>query len=644
MCGFVVTVGKPIEEWRLRKSLASIRHRGPDAVGLWRDDDHHVSFAHTRLSIIDLQGGIQPLTNHDSSLVAVVNGEFYGYQAIRQELVQDGYQFKTNSDSEIILGLYERYGVRALKHLRGEFALVLWDKKNRLVFAARDYFGIKPLFYRVDSDGIYFASEAKAFSGLGFPLVFDDESFYQTLALFPNPEETLFQGIKQIPPAHYLVFSSGNHAQRLQTYWDFNYPKAGEARAMSEGDAAEGVQQLFREAVSLRLKADVPVGCYLSGGIDSCAVLGMAQSLSQQPLHAFTLTFDHQDYNEAAIAEEMAKSCQAIYHPIAITQAEIADGFEDAVWHGERFLINGHAVAKYFLSRAVRDSGLKVVLTGEGSDEIFAGYAHFRQDHILYSPQWTDAQKTALLEGLKDTNKVSSGLLLSDEASLDHRAVMRQIGFVPGFIKGFGQLHNHIKELFSDEIDKRLSDRNIMVNALNYLDISGQVDGRDVVSKSLYLWSKLALPYYLLTVLGDRMEMAHSVEGRLPFLDHKLVEYVVSLPSHFKIKDMTEKYILRQAMKPFITKTIYERQKHPFLAPPASLSSHKNPMTDLIADTLRGPLLKQLPFLDHGKVIKLLDQIPLLSPQQQAGLDTLLLSLTSACLLSKRMRNLAEST
>jgi asparagine synthase (glutamine-hydrolysing) len=638
MCGFVVTIGKPMEKKQIENALLSIQHRGPDDMGVWQDTAHHVSFGHARLSIIDLQGGVQPMTNHDQSLVAVVNGEFYGYQHIREELLKDGYRFKTQSDSEIILGLYERYGVRALKYLRGEFALVLWDKKNQLIFAARDYFGIKPLFFRQDQNGIYFASEAKAFNALGFPLTFDDESFYQTICLFPRPQETIFAGVKQIPPAHYLIQSTANQSQHLQSYWDFNYPKQGMAQNISEEDATLGLREVFREAVQLRLHADVPVGCYLSGGIDSCAVLGMAQHLSRKPVQAFTLTFDHEDYDEAKEAAEMAKMVNASFYPIAITQREIADGFENAVWHSERFLINGHAVAKYLLSRAVRDAGLKVVLTGEGSDEIFGGYAHFRQDQILYSDRWSDAEKARLLEYLRENNKVSGGLLLGSHESNDNQAAVNQIGFLPGFMRSFGQHSAHLEKLFTDDMTHQFGTRNIMLSPLNYLDISGQVDGRDVVSKSLYLWSKLVLPYYLLTVLGDRMEMAHSVEGRLPFLDHKLVEYVVSLPSHFKIKDVTEKYILRQAAKPFITKTIFERQKHPFLAPSASLSQKNNAMSMLINDTLRGQSLKEMPYIDQSKVVKLLDILPGLPTAQQAGLDTTLLSLLSACLLHKRMQ------
>ncbi|HXW52927.1 MAG TPA: asparagine synthetase B, partial [Myxococcota bacterium] len=226
MCGFVVSVGKSIDRASMHQALSSIRYRGPDETGIWDNPRHNVCFGHVRLNIIDLKTGHQPITNHDESLVAVVNGEFYGYQAIRESLAKDGYRFKTASDSEIILGLYERHGVRALQFLRGEFAFVLWDEKNRLVFAARDYFGVKPLFYLEEKDAIYFASEAKAFKALDLPLSFGEENFFQALCLIPHPEETIFSGIKQIPPANYLIKSTLSHSGKVQAYWDFNYPKA----------------------------------------------------------------------------------------------------------------------------------------------------------------------------------------------------------------------------------------------------------------------------------------------------------------------------------------------------------------------------------------------------------------------------------
>jgi asparagine synthase (glutamine-hydrolysing) len=633
MCGFVVVCQEKIEKNSMEAALKSLKHRGPDEMSVWQNDKKDITFGHTRLSIIDLAGGLQPLTNHDQSLVAVVNGEFYDYQKIYQELKNDGYKFKSSSDSEILLGLYERYGTQCLKFLRGEFAFVLYDHKNRLVFSARDRFGIKPLFYMQNKKAIYFASEAKAFKALGVRLSFDEDNFFQTMSMFPLPSGSLFSGVEQIPPAHSLVKSEFGTTVHKQSYWDFNYPKAPNDKK-DDGDVIAGLHDIFKESVNLRLKADVDVGCYLSGGLDSCAVLGFAQSMSKKPVQSFTLTFDGEDYNERDQAEEMARFCGAEFNPIAISQADIADGFEDTVWHAERPIINGHAVAKYLLSKAVNKLGLKVVLTGEGSDEIFGGYAHFRQDAIASDFKFSESEKEKLFGDLEKSNRVSSGLLLSGKAETVNRLVEAQVGFMPHWMRGFFAHSSILQEIFSDDFKNQYSGRNPQSYVLNFLDIAGQVQNRDPLSASLYLWSRTMLPYYLLTVLGDRMEMAHSIEGRLPFLDHKVVEYVVGMPNHLKINGLTEKYGLREASKPYITKTIYERQKHPFIAPPALMDKDRA-MATLIEDTLRGQELSKISFLDQRKVIAMLDNFKSFSDAEKAKCDFVFMAITSACLIQK---------
>lgn len=638
MCGFVAVIGRSCEKSTIAKALGSIRHRGPDEYEVWQSKNQQVSFGHTRLSIIDIATGKQPLTNADESLIAVVNGEFYDYQGIRRDLEDDGYKFKTLSDSEIILGLYERYGTHCLKYLRGEFAFVLYDVKNRLVFAARDYFGVKPLFYVVRDHAIYFASEAKAFKELGLPLIIDEESFVQTLNFFALPNASLFSNVYQVEPAHFLIKSEFSPQPRLQSYWDFNYPKSDEpSQEMNEEASILGFREILKQSIGLRLKADVPVACYLSGGLDSCSILGIAQHLSPTPITSFTLTFEHADYDEAKQAQEMAAFVGSPFNPISISQDDIAHSMEDAVWHAERFIINGHGVAKYLLSKAVNKAGFKVVLTGEGSDEIFGGYAHFRQDQILFNQQISDNEKENLMAHLKKTNKVSTGIAIASERDLDQRSIAGQLGFVPSWIRGLSMNKHAILEILAKDTLQKYASRDFAPMALNMLDIANQSDGRDLLHRSLYLWSRLILPHYLLTVLGDRMEMAHSVEGRVPFLDHQLVDYVVKMPTQVKIKGLIEKYALREAAKPFITKTIYERQKHPFLAPPAFVAAKKNAMAQLIDDTLRGSALRNISFIDHNKVINILDMYENFSDEDKARYDLLFMSLTSACMIQKRL-------
>lgn len=636
MCGILAVIGQRTEKEALKSALKNIWHRGPDEQGIWQNEDCTISLGHARLSIIDLEGGKQPLSNADQSLVAVVNGEFYDYQNIRGDLEKAGYNFKTRSDSEILLALYERYGTSALKYLRGEFAFVLWDKKNRLVFAARDYFGIKPLFYTVYDKAIYFASEIKAFKSLNIPIYFDEESFIQTLNSFPQPDSSLFANIYQIEPAHFLIKSLYGEKERLQPYWDFNYPKESDIEPVfNEEQLILGFREILKESVNLRLKADVPVACYLSGGLDSCSLLGIAQKLSKKPVESFTLTFEHADYDEYAQAREMAAFAGSPFHSIHISQDDIASSMEDAVWHAERFMLNGHGVAKFLLSDAVQKAGFKVVLTGEGSDEIFGGYAHFRQDMIANNKKLSEAEKSTLMEELMNTNKVSNGFLFTRE-DYKEDAINGLLGYMPVWTRSYSKNRPKILDILSPEAFEKFSTRNFATHVFNLLKLAQQVEGREVLARSLYLWSRVFLPYYLLTVLGDRMEMAHSIEARLPFLDHRLVEYVVKMPSQLKIKGMTEKYALREAAKPFITETIYKRQKHPFLAPPAFLAEKDNAMAQLIQDTLRGSYLQKIPFLDRNKIVSILDKYPSFSYDEKNQYEPLIMSLTSACMLQKR--------
>ena len=317
----------------------------------------------------------------------MANGEFYDFERIRCELEREGHAFRTRSDSEIALHLFEDRGARALHSLRGEFAFAIWDERDGQLFAARDRFGIKPLYYTVHDGTFYLASEVKALADLGVPLRWDRETLYDMHFVSHPPDRTLFAGVYQLPPASYLL--TDGEQVRVIPYWDWDYPTAQETQ--SDGDGREWVRRLERsleEAVRLRLRADVPVACYLSGGIDSCAVLGFASRLSSKPLRAYTLSFDHADYDEEALAREQAARSGAEFCRIDIRADQLADHFSDAIYHAERPFANAHAVAKYLLSGAVRDSGIKVVLTGEGSDEIFAGYPHFRRDLVLYGKQW----------------------------------------------------------------------------------------------------------------------------------------------------------------------------------------------------------------------------------------------------------------
>jgi asparagine synthase (glutamine-hydrolysing) len=590
------------------------------------------------LSIIDLSGGDQPIASEDESLRIVVNGEFYDFERIRRELETRGHRFRTKSDSEIALHLYEDLGVHGLTQLRGEFAFALWDANHQTLFAARDRFGIKPLFYAWHNDTLYLASEAKALFAAGVPARWDHESFYHHATGPALADRTLFAGVHQVPPGHYLLATPNSF--RLLRYWDFDYPTAAElaARPRDERACVEQFRAALDEAVRLRMRADVPVGCYLSGGLDSCAVLGLAARHARELIHAFTLTFDQSAYDEGRIAEEMAAHVGAKFYPVPIKQADLADHFADAIWHAETLFYNGHGIAKFLLSRGVRDAGYRVVYTGEGSDEILGGYAHFRRDMLLYSTEGQDpAEVKRLLAELEAANPVSRGLLLPDGESLPLDGVRRVLGFVPTWFEIGATMAAKRLSLLADEFKTAFAGWNSALFFLNQFDVPGQLAGRDPLNQSLYLWSRSALCNYILVLLGDRMEMAHSIEGRLPFLDHHVVESLREMPVALKIRGMTEKYLLREAALDVLTDTVYRRQKHPFLSPPVTTLPGER-FHQMLQDTLRGRALAALPFFDQRKVVALLDRLPAMTDGERTAWDPLLMAVLSACVLQERFR------
>ena len=639
MCGIVGVFSRrsPISPGLIERATESLYHRGPDGQRHWIGFGGRVALGHARLSIIDLTTGDQPIASEDGRTRIIVNGEFYGYESIQKELEQASHRLRTRSDSEIALHLYEDFGTQCLHRLRGEFALVLWDERNRTMFAARDRFGIKPLFYAFHNETLYLASEVKALFAAGVPRRWDSESVSQSVEFGGHPVRTLFEGVLQVPPGHYLI-ATEKHIE-LSRYWDFDYPRAdrsGTHRSMA--DYVAEFRCALEEAVRIRLHADVPVGCYLSGGLDSCAVLGLAAKHRSDPIRAFTLSFDRAEYDEEKEAREMAGKAGAEFFPIAIKQDDLADHFADAILQSETFCFNAHGVAKYLLSRAVRDAGYKVVLTGEGSDEILGGYAHFRRDMLLYNNEGEDPSEVAkLLDDLERLNPVSRGLLLPDGEAKPLDNVKRVLGFVPSWIETFSARSAKMQELFAEEFWSTYSERSGYQALLSSIDVRGQLIGRDPVHQSLYLWSKTLLPGYILTMLGDRMEMAHSVEGRVPFLDHHLVELVRSQPVTQKIHGMTEKYVLREAVRDVITDTVYRRQKHPFLSPPATLHP-KQKLGALVQDTLRSPVLATLPFFNQKKVLGVLDRLNTMDEGSRVANDQVLMTIVSACVLQERFR------
>jgi asparagine synthase (glutamine-hydrolysing) len=636
MCGIVAIMsqGGVIDDASIGNALRTLHHRGPDGHGTWTSANGQVVLGHTRLSIIDLRTGHQPIANEDESACIVANGEFYDYERVQTQLERSGHRLRTRSDSEIALHLYEDYGTQCVHHLRGEYAFVLWDERARKLIAVRDRYGVKPLFYARHQGVLYVASEMKALFAAGVPARWDAESVYFALGFTP-PGRTVFEGIHSVPPGYYLTADS--HTVSLSQYWDTQYPVAQDVNPVATAaEYIEGFRSVLDDAVRVRLRADVPVGCYLSGGLDSCAVLGLAAKHRADPIRAFTLRFDHADYDEGDVAREMASKAGADWVPIPITQQSLADNFRDAIYYAETPCVNAHFVGKYLLSRAVRDAGFKVVLTGEGSDEVLAGYPHFRQDMLDHDSAGQDpAEIRRLTAALAEANRVSRGILLTDDRSDGSKLMRRLLGFIPTMYMPFHARVRRMQPLLNAEYLAPFQGLDVASLLLNNLDVKGRLNGRAPVHQSLYLWSKTVLPGYILTLLGDRMEMAHSIEGRVPFLDHKVGEFLFNTPVNFKIRGTTEKFILREAARDVLTDTVYRRQKHPFLSPPDA-SGVPSRMSTLIQDTLRSKTVDSVPFLDGAGIRGLADRIETMTPAERGLIDTDLMVVVSQIVMHER--------
>jgi asparagine synthase (glutamine-hydrolysing) len=614
MCGIGAIFARDsrVDSQMLRRMQRQLVHRGPDDDGEWLSPDGRAGLLHTRLSIVGLQTGRQPMLNEDDSLCISVNGEFYDFERIRAELLRRGHRFRTDSDSEIALHLYEERGVESVHSLRGEFAFCLWDAPARRLVAVRDRFGIKPLFYAEWNGLVLLASEIKALFAAGVPAVWDRESTLQQLFICLPEDRTPYAGIRQVPPGHVMtVDDSGVH---LRKYWDMDYPLHAPGCAADERSQVEQLRAGLEEAVRLRLRADVPVGCFLSGGLDSSSVLGIASRYSPQPLSAFSVCFEESNYNEREYADSMATFAGARFVPTEVRHADLSDSFRQALWHGEMFALNGHGVARYIHSKAIHDAGWKVVLSGSGSDDLLGGYPSARADMLQ------------MVQG----NGHAGGRPASPDTPLLSE-VQRRLGFLPSWMAKLSSDRSLLFLLLHPEMAELYERCDPFAGFVNSID-PGQLAGRDQVIQSLYLWTKAFLGNYEL--LAERLEMAHALEVRLPFLDHRLFEVIKLIPSATLIKGQQEKYALRQAARPFLPDSICRRSKHSFTAPPITLDTQSR-FYELLQDSLRSERFKDVPLFDAAAVVELLDRLPSLSEDVKLSLDGVMTMALSAALLQE---------
>jgi asparagine synthase (glutamine-hydrolysing) len=610
MCGIAGFIyadrERPVDPDTLVAMAAIQHHRGPDGFG-WQAMEG-VGFSHARLSIIDLdqERGRQPFVSPDKKLMLTKNGELYDYQRLRTDLSARGARFMTKSDSEIIMHLYPRAGLDAtLPHLRGEFAFALYDREEDTLHLVRDRFGIKPLYWTAIDDGLVFGSELKVlFTHPAVTRKFDAAGLYHQLMQTMVPGTTAFTGIHQVRPGHVLTVRRGDGRLLIEDrrYWDMPFPEQDERGIPAdESEYIEGVREQLIEAVQLRLEADVPVGCYLSGGIDSCAIVGMAAATTQGPVKAFTIGFDSDDYDETPIATEMAVSVGAEQEILRIEADHLYEYFEETLWHTERTIYNTLGVAKLLMSRRVNEIGHKVVLTGEGSDELFGGYPAFRRDMFLHGLDHLSKSERKEWESLlTENNKLFQGAMLAEE-SIEDPALTSKIGFTPSCLQPWLASSKRVAALMHPDQRAALGDYSPGTAIADSLD-GEALKNRHPLDRTQYVWIKTMLEGQILTWGGDRVDMANSMEARPPFLDHHLAEYAASLPPFMRIHGRTEKYVLREAMKGLLPETLYKREKFAFMAPPAHTDPKKwQAMRNLARMHLNPKAIEEAGLLDnHG--------------------------------------------
>lgn len=589
----------------LSAMIHTLHHRGPDGYGFHRDD--LVGLAHARLSIIDLVGGGQPIHNEDRTVWVVFNGEIFNYLELRKPLERNGHRFYTRSDTEVIVHLYEEYGDDFLLHLNGQFAIALWDTRRKRLVLARDRVGVRPLFYTNTAGRLLFASEMKSL--LQHPDVarrIDPATLGQIFTFWaPLADSTVFDGIKSVPPGYVLVAERGR--QTLSRYWDWDFSKADARDATSAEEYAEQLRALLIDAVRLQLRSDVPVGAYLSGGLDSSVIVSIIKHFTDNKLRTFSLTFEDDEYDEAPYQHELVRYLGTDHTALPCKRADIAAHFPLALWHIETPILRTGPVPLMLLSHSVRAAGYKAVLTGEGSDEVFGGYDIFKEAKVRRF--WAAAPASL------NRRRIIGRLYPYLKHSPTSDAAFAQRFFAQGMEQRDKAYFAHIPrwsttqrtwQFLHPEVRAKLATWDPYV-AIDQLCPAGM--GRWApLGRDQYIEAHTLLTGYLLSSQGDRVAMANSIEGRVPFLDHRLIEFANALPPKYKIRGLTEKYILKKAMAPWLPTSIHTRSKQPYRAPDSQSFFIDGRSLDYVEELFSESVLRDRGYFDPGPVRKLFEK------------------------------------
>jgi asparagine synthase (glutamine-hydrolysing) len=606
MCGISGIIDYNLKEnsrGNIESMLRSISYRGPDESGVYLSPI--AALGNVRLSIIDIEGGQQPLSDPSGRYWIVFNGEIFNYKELREDLENKGYSFQTKSDTEVLVQLYAAYGTRCLALLNGQFSFAIWDKQKEEVFVARDRVGIRPFFYNL-KDGVFsFASEIKAlFQQKRISREFDSESIAQVYTFWTAiTPKTVFKGISELPPGHFAIFN--RKGLTIEKFWElsFNKPES----TLSFQDSVDRFHELFSDAVRIRLRADVEVAAYLSGGIDSSATVAYIKEIEPGILNTFSIGFDEKDFDESEYQNEAAKYFNTTHKSMICTSKNISDSFPKVIWHSETPILRTAPAPMLLLSQLVRENNIKVVVTGEGSDEILAGYDIFKEAKIkrFWAKQPESKIRPLLLKKLypylsqmKDVNpkllRVFYGYKLEDTENPFYSHLLRWNN------------SNHIKKHFSENTKQILNNYSVLDELEKKLPEN--FDSWDQLAKSEWLETTIFMSGYLLSSQGDRMGMANSIEGRYPFLDYRVIEFCSSLPPEYKLKGLNEKYLLKKLLKNRIPEKILKRPKQAYRAPIKSVFITKD-SSGYVKEMLSEDYFRKVNVFNYDSVAGLISKI-----------------------------------
>lgn len=591
MCGIAGIFGteadKNIRKTMLINMISSLDHRGPDGWGYYISQQ--IALGQTRLSIVDLSTGDQPMVTEEN--VIVFNGEIYNYIEIRKDLVREGIRFNTTCDTEVLLKAYEYYGVKCFEKFNGQFAVLIWNKIKKELTIARDRFGVRPLYILSFKKNLYFASELKAFDQIGgYQREFDPVRLYEHCLLWNTfGDHTVYSNIRSLPGGTYAVIKDGGSIDQKR-YYDIGQNQGPDFKTFDE--AEEAFRSLMDDAVKLRLRSDVPVGAYLSGGIDSSVILHLINNHTSNKFKTFSVTFEDKEYDESSYQKVMAGLIKADHHSLNITYDKVDQAFPEAVYHFERPVFRTAPVPLFLLSEIVRQNDIKVVLTGEGADEILWGYDSYKEMKLMeFWSKYPDS-------------KIRPQLIKKLYPHLSNYSDESQYGMMRIFYEDFLGVFNN--ELASLNI--RIHNNKIMQNYFNKdhnisfdkdrfmaefkLWLPANYDSFTLLQKNQYLEMRTLLSGYLLSSQGDRMSLAHSVEGRYPFLDHRVVDMLFPMNEEYKLKGFNQKYLLKQSYRKNIPQSIINRPKRPYMSPDLRSFIRNGKPTDNTAFFLGEDLVK----------------------------------------------------